>query len=182
MKLNSKRIKLANFREFWRPSVCGTAFVKYRHELSPKYLRNYKEKERKIKEIDKKFNYYNKKPTNEFEAKVSGVNCTIPTKWMAARFRSSTSNAFAFTPNDKRDEISTRETNRLQHMKIREQNSQNFERRPISLREIRSNKSHHDKLHNKQSELNMMESRRNTRFEFSLFEVSLTCNFYRNQI
>ena len=182
IKFSSKQSKLTNFRDFWRPSAWGTAFVKYRHELSPKYLKNYKERERKRREIDKTFNYYNKKKTNQFEGNISGVNWTIPTKCMANRFRSTTASAFVPLYLNKREEISTKATNRDFPGKIGLQSSQNFENRPISLREMRNNKINRGDLSYKHSESNMIDTRRNNDLDFNIFEVREIFNWNRSQI
>ena len=120
--------KFNNIREFCKPKVCGTAFVKYRHQLSPKYLKLYKEKERKRKEIDKSLSYHYQQPLNAFDAKISGVNWTIPTKWIANRFRSTTSSAFILSTYEKRDEESTNASNHLGYNKVIEKSHKNLQK------------------------------------------------------
>ena len=40
------------------------------------------------------------KPEGYFDARVSGFNCTIPTLWIANRFRSTASSAFVLSNQD----------------------------------------------------------------------------------
>lgn len=77
-----------------------TALVKYRQQLSPKYMQMYKQKERERSEFDRSLVYKPHKPLNQFDPKISGFNWTIPTLWKANRFRSTASSAFGLSIND----------------------------------------------------------------------------------
>lgn len=53
----------------------GTAFVKYRQQLSPKYFQEYKEKERIRREKDQQLEYKQYKGDAQIDTRISGVNC-----------------------------------------------------------------------------------------------------------
>ena len=76
---------------------CKTAFVKYRGQLSPKYLKMFKQKEKQRNAIDQRMVYKQQKSEVNFNAEVSGFNWTIPTLWMANRFKATNSSAFGLS-------------------------------------------------------------------------------------
>ena len=181
-KWKSKPTKFSNFREFWKPKPWGTSFIKYRHQLSPKYLKLYKEKERRIKEIDKSLSYHYEKPLNEFDAKISGVNCTIPTKWIANRFRSTTSSAFVLTTVENKDESPMLSANFISQNKIIEKSLKNLNKRTIPLKNKDIQKQSDSSI-NKNDDSNMrIDVSKKSRIDLSMLEVSIQLLIFRNHI
>ena len=97
----------------------GTAFVKHRGQLSPKYLKLYKEKEKKKQALEKSMLSQQQSPLGQFKAQVSGFNWTIPTIWMANRFKSTYSSAFMLSNQDDKSEIDSKKRKRSQGMRKR---------------------------------------------------------------
>jgi len=108
-KLNIKSNNFKFSQQYRQPKHCGTAFVKYRNQLSPKYMQAYKKNQKKLDQIDQNLSYKAQRTDGAFEARVAGVNCEIPNadmsqryfyqhaSWNANKLRSTNSSAFVLS-------------------------------------------------------------------------------------
>lgn len=109
----------------------------------------------------------------DIEAKVSGINCTIPTVWKASRLRSTVSSAFVLSDHEKAVEEET-EPKFKQNPKLQSHARRRLRKRTIPLRKRKKEHGTSIGSHNSRKESNMIINLSKKRdSEYTRLEVRL---------